>query len=117
MPHGENVEGATELEALRLGGQPQRELDQVGKDLVSLALEVVLGRPQGFVAERIHGLRDVARCEESLAQLFVRVPTLVGRGATQTDVLEIDLTDIERGKLRDHLAVHPPSTIRVWPVI
>ena len=46
------------LRRVGLGGQPQRELDEVGKDLVALALEVVLGRPQGVVAELVHGLGE-----------------------------------------------------------
>ena len=50
MPHRQHVERAAELQALRLGGEPQAELDQVGQALVAFVLEVVLGGPQRVVA-------------------------------------------------------------------
>jgi hypothetical protein len=51
MPHGQHVERAAELQPSRLGGEPQRELDEVREALVALVLEVMLGRPQRVVAE------------------------------------------------------------------
>jgi hypothetical protein len=46
VPHWQDIESAAEFEALRLGREPQPELNQVGQALVSLALEMVLGRPK-----------------------------------------------------------------------
>ena len=102
MPHGQDVERAAELEAARLRGEPQRELDQVREALVALALEVVLGRPQRVVAEVVHELRDVARGEERLAQPLVVIAPLVGRRALQPDVLELDLADVQHVEPFDH---------------
>ena len=116
MPHREHVEGASELEPPRLGREPQRELDEVRKHLVAFALEVMLGRPQGVVAEVVHQLGDVARREERLAQLVVGVATGVGRRPVQSDIFQIHLADVEHVESLDHLAVHPPSTTSVEPV-
>ena len=116
MPHREHVEGAAELEAPRLGGEPERELDEVREALVALVLEVVLGRPQSVVAEVVHQLGDVARGEERLAQPLVAVAPGVGRRALQPDVLQLELADVEHVDSLDHRAVHPPSITSVWPV-
>src|SRR2546421_4822224 len=116
MPHRQHVERATELESLGLRGQPQRELDEVREALVALALEVVLGRPQRVVPEGIHLLGDVLRRPEHLDEAIVAVAALVGGHARQTDVLELDLTDVQGVKSLDHRAVHPPSTTSVCPV-
>jgi len=45
VPHRQNIEGAAELEPLGLRREPQSELDQIGQALVTLPLEVMLGRP------------------------------------------------------------------------
>src|SRR5438105_1984362 len=65
---------------------------------------MMLRGPQHVEAEFVHGLRDVARREEGLAQLLVRIATLVGRRAGKPDVVELDLTDIEYVKFVDHRA-------------
>ena len=116
MPHGQDIEGAAELEALRLGGEPRAEEDQVGEDLVPLVLEVVLGRPQGVVAELVHVLGDVLRRLEGLDEPLVRIAALVGRSAVEADIVELDLPDVQRRELADHFALHPPSTTMVCPV-
>ncbi len=102
MPHRQHVEGAAELEPLGLGGEPQAELDQVGEDLVALALEVVLGGPQHVEAEVVHRAGDVARGEERLAQPLVRVAPVVRRRAVAADVVELDLADVEDVEFLDH---------------
>ena len=116
MPHGEHIEGAAELEALRLGGEPRAEEDQVGEDLVPLVLEVVLGRPQSVVAQLVHVLGNVLRRLEGLDETLVRVAALVGRGAVETHIVELDLSYVERRELGDHFALHPPSTTMACPV-
>ena len=105
MPHRQHIEGAAELEPLGLGGQPESELDQVGKDLVALALEMVLGRPQHVEAEVVHELRDVAGGPEGLPQPLVRIAPVVGRRAVEPDVVELDLADIQHVELLDHSVV------------
>ena len=102
VPHRQYVEGAAELQALGLGGEPQPELDQVGEDLVALALKMMLGRPQHVEAEFVHELSDVARGEERLGQLSVGIAPLVGGRAVDPDIVELDLTDVEDVKLLDH---------------
>ena len=94
MPHGEDVERTAELEATCLRGEPERELDQVREALVAFPLEVVLGRPQGVVAEVVHELGDVARRPEGLGELLVAIAAGVGRRALPSNVLELDLSDV-----------------------
>src|SRR5262245_33248629 len=117
MPHGQDVEGAPELEALGLRGKPRRVEDQVRDDLVALVLEVVLGRPQTVVAQLVHGPRHVPRREVGLGDALVRVAPRVGRRAAGADVVEIDLSHVERGELADHLALQPPSTTSACPLM
>jgi hypothetical protein len=81
MPHRQDVECAAELETLGLGGKPQSELDQVRQALVTLALEVMLSRPQHVVAEPIHGLRDIARRRKRLSQARIGIAPVVRRRA------------------------------------
>src|SRR5262249_14195502 len=116
VPHRQHVEGAAELEPLGLRGEPQRELDEVRKALVALALKMVLGRPQRVVAERVHLLGDVFGRPEDLREAIVGIATGVGGCARPPDVLELDLTDVQGVKSFDHRAVHPPSTTSVCPV-
>ena len=107
MPHRQHVERAPELQALGLGGEPQPELDQVRQALVALALEMVLGGPQGVEPEVIHGARDVARGLEYFAQPCVGVPPVVGRRAVTADIVELDLADVEDVEVLDHGDVLP----------
>jgi hypothetical protein len=65
---------------------------------------MVLGGPQHVEAELVHGLRDVARGEEGLAQALVRIAPLVRRRAVAPDIVELDLADIEHVKFLDHRA-------------
>src|SRR5215467_13030097 len=102
MPHRQNVKGATEFQAFGLGGEPQPELDQIREDLITFALKMVLGGPQHVETELIHELCDVARRVESFAQAFVRIAPLIRRRAFQTDILELDLADIQNVKFSYH---------------
>src|SRR5262249_51615127 len=107
---------AAEPEPPRLRREPERELDQVREDLVAFALEMMLRGPQSVVAEIVHQLGDVARREERLAQLGVVVAPGIGRGAPETDVLEVHLADPEHVEPLNHLAAHPPPTTSAEPV-
>ena len=102
VPHRQNIEGATELEPLGLRGEPQSELDQVGQALVTLALEVMLGRPQHVIAESVHQLCDVAGRGEDLPQPFGGVASFISGRAGPADVVELDLSDIEHVEVSDH---------------
>ena len=113
VPHRQDVEGAAELQAPGLGGEPQAELDQVGKDLVAFALEVMLGGPQHVEAELVHELGDVARGEEGLAQPLVRIAPVVGGRAVEPDMVELDLADIENVEFPDHVLVSGPIRKRL----
>src|SRR3954453_23390753 len=64
----------------------------------------MLRGPQHIEAELIHGLRDVARAEEGLAQPLVRIAPLVGRRAVHADIVELDLPDIEHVEFVDHVS-------------
>src|SRR5262249_1691055 len=92
-----------ELEPLGLGGEPQAKLDEIGEDLVALALEMVLGGPQRLEAELIHHAGDVARGEERFAQALVRVEAVIRRVAVAADVGELDLADVEDVEFLDHV--------------
>ena len=108
MPHGEDVEGAAELEPLGLGGEPRGQEDQVREDLVALPLEVVLRGPQAVEAELVHGPGDVPGREERLREPLVRVAPQVRGGAVAADPVELDLPDVEHRELRDHPASPRP---------
>ena len=56
IPHGGNIERAAELQVLGDVGQVNALEQEVGEALVAFALEVVLGEPQGMVAEAVGGL-------------------------------------------------------------
>ena len=102
MPHRQHVERAAELQALRLGGEPEAQLHQVGQALVALVLEVVLGGPQRVVATLVHDLGDVAGGEEDFGQALVGVAALVGGRAIEADMVEVDLADVEDVEAFDH---------------
>ena len=102
VPHRQDVEGATELQALGLGGKPEPELDQVREDFVALALEMMLGRPQHVEAELLHQPGDVARGEEGLGEPLVGIAPLVRRRAAEPDIVELDLADVKHMELVDH---------------
>src|SRR4029077_4538854 len=92
-----------------LGGQPQPELNQIGQALITLTLEMMLGRPEGVIAELVHLPRHIAGRPEYLAEPFVRIPAVVGRRALQADVVQFNLTDIECMKSFDHSVASPPQ--------
>src|SRR5579863_10434169 len=103
MPHRQDVKRAAEFQALGLGGEPQPKLNQVRKDLVALALEMMLRRPQHVEAELVHELGDVAGGEEGLTQPLIGIAPIVGRSAVEPDIVELDLPDIENVKFLDHV--------------
>jgi hypothetical protein len=103
MPHRQNVEGAAELQMLGLRGEPQAELHQVGQAFVALALKVVFRHPQRMVPELIHGLRHIAHGCKDFAQALAGIATVIGWGPIETDIVEIDLSDIKNMEAFDHV--------------
>ena len=102
MPGRGDVEGAAELESTRLACEVGAEQDQVRQDLVALALEVVLGHPQGVVAELVHRARDALGHRHALDQALVGVRALVRRGAVEADVVECDVADVQDREFLDY---------------
>ena len=68
VPHRQDVETATEFQALCLCREPQPELNQVGQAFVTLMLEMVLGGPQRVIALLVHDPRYIERRGENLGQ-------------------------------------------------
>ena len=95
VPRRQDVERAAQLEPLGLAREPGVEEDQVGEDLVALALEVVLCRPEAVEAELVHQLRQLLRRLVRLDQPLVWVPPLVRRLPIPADVFELDMADVE----------------------
>ena len=62
-------------------------------------------------------LRNVACGREGLAQALVGIAALVGRRAVETDIVELDLADIENVEVSDHASFPPGSTARVALVL
>src|SRR5262245_46534100 len=69
-------------------------------------------RPQHVVAEAVHVLRDIAHGRKDLPQALVGVTPIVGRRAGYSDIVELDLADIEDVEVSDHRAF-PPSRLTV----
>ena len=55
MPGGDDVEGAADLDALRAMGEVHGQHRDIGDALVPFVLEVVLGEPQGLIAQGVGG--------------------------------------------------------------
>jgi hypothetical protein len=104
VPHWQDIESAAEFEALRLGREPQPELNQVGQALVSLALEMVLGRPKSVIAELIHQLSDIASRPKYLGEPIIRIAAIVCWRAFTADVVQFDLANVEYMEPFDHFA-------------
>src|SRR5262245_44738318 len=65
---------------------------------------MMLRRPQHVVAEAVHVLRDIAHGRKNLPQALVGIATIVGRRAGYSDIVELDLADIEDVEVSDHRA-------------
>ena len=78
------------------------ELNQIGQALITLTLEMMLGRPKGIITQLVHFLGHIAGRPKYLAEPLVRIPAVVCRRALQADVVQFDLADIECMKSFDH---------------
>ena len=105
MPHRQHVEAAAEFQSFRLRGEPEAKLDQVRQALIAFVLEVVLGGPQRVVAGFVHHAGDAARGPEHLGEAIVGIAAVVGGRALETDIVEVDLPDIQDVEAFDHLGI------------
>jgi hypothetical protein len=81
MPLRHHVEHLAETQPLGLLGQVQTEEDQVGRDLVALVLEVMLGEPHRVVAEAVHRAGPVQQVVVAGDHVVVAVAPVDGRRA------------------------------------
>ena len=78
MPGGHDVEGAADLDALGAMGEVHGQHRNVGDALVSFVLKVVLGEPQGLVAQRVGGAGECDGGGERFDQPVIGIPPVVG---------------------------------------
>ena len=95
VPHGSDVEAAAELEALSQVREVDGQQYAVGDALVSLALEVVLGGPEGVVARPVQDPGYRLGLVEHLGQALVRQPPVVDGRRVEPDLLEVDVTGVQ----------------------
>jgi hypothetical protein len=74
VPLRHDVEHLAEAQLLRPGGGVHPEHDEVGRHLVALVLEVVLGEPHGVVAQAVGRLRPVEHVLVAGQHVGVAVP-------------------------------------------
>ncbi len=91
MPHRRDVEAAADIETPGEVGEVQRHHHDVGDALVAFALEMMLGHPEGVVAETVHELRHALRLVEDGGELLVRIAPLVGGRRVLAHVAKVDV--------------------------
>ena len=91
MPHRRDVEAAADPEVLGLVREVQRHHQHVRDALRALALEVVLGHPEGVVAVAVHHLGHGLGLGERGRQVLVGIAALVDRRAAIADVVEVGM--------------------------
>src|SRR5260370_9204923 len=99
----------------RLAGQPWPKLNQIWQALITLPLEMMLGRPEGVIAQLVHFPGHVAGRPEYLAEPLVRIPAAVCRRPLHADVVQFDLADLECMKPFFHLVRFTPQTLKQAP--
>src|SRR5438445_12176995 len=68
---------------------------------------MMLGHPEGVIAEPVHALGVGHRLVQHTGQFLVRIPAVVDRGAGVARVLQIDRAVVGAVEFRNHWA--PPS--------
>jgi hypothetical protein len=81
--------------------------NEIGNALVSLALKMVLGQPQGIKAEFVHKHRHLFSHSEAFHETLVGIQASVGRRPISADIFKFNLTHIEDGKMLDHVLCSP----------
>ena len=77
MPHGDDIESGAKLELAGHAGEVDAEEGEVGEDLVSFALEVVLGGPEAVKAELVHVDRQLLGMAIRTDEMIVGVTAVV----------------------------------------
>ena len=102
VPHGSDIEPATELDPLRQVTQVHGEHENVRNALVTLPLEVVLSQPHRIETAVVESLGNSLCLLEYARQPFVREPTIVDRKSVEADVVQIDVSCEETPELGNH---------------
>src|SRR5262249_191390 len=72
-----------------------RQNQEVGDALIAFVLKMMLGEPQGLVAEGVHLFGDRLGLFEDARQVLVRIAPLVGRCAILAAIRQIDMAGID----------------------
>ena len=110
VPHGIDVEAATELEGLGQVGQVDEQQQQVGDALVPFPLEMVFSGPEDVVAQPVHGQGNGLGLVEHRGQVLVGQPAIVYGGAVPSHVVQVHMTGEQATELRYHS--YPPKRDR-----
>ena len=102
VPHGHDVEAATDLDVLGDAGEVHRHHQEIRDALRTFRLEVVLGHPERIVAEPVHGLGVLFGLVEGAGQLLVRVVAVIDRCAEIAAILHIDGADVGAVEILEH---------------
>ena len=102
VPHRGDVEAAAELDVPGQVCQVQRRHQDIGDALVAFVLEMMLGHPEGVVAQPIHQLRHRLGLVEDRRQLFVGKPAVVHRGAGIAGILHVDVPGKQTVEFGNH---------------
>ena len=68
---------------------------EVGQAFVAFALEVVLGEPQGVIAEAVGGLGYLVGDGEGGGEVLVGEKAVVGGGARVAEIIDVDVACVE----------------------
>jgi hypothetical protein len=117
MPHRRDVEAAANADVLGDVAEVEGQHEHVGDALVPLALEVVLGQPEGIVARAVHELGNGLALGKHRGQVLVGEPAIVRRRAVQPLVVQIDVAREQAAKPRDHDEIPPASGVACGPIM
>ena len=102
MPHGSDVESASETQAFGHVRQMDDEHQQVGDALVSLGLEVMLSHPERIVAVLVQGLCDGYALVKRRGQVFVGIGAVVDRDSAVANVVHVHVARVQAVEGGDH---------------
>ena len=102
VPHGNDIEATPELDPPRQVRQVHRQHQDVRYDLISFALEVVLGQPEHVVARAVHQGGDGGGLVEDRHQLLVRQPALVHGRGVQAMPIEVHVAGVQATEASNH---------------
>src|SRR4051794_25499955 len=64
----------------------------------------MLGGPQRMITGLVHHSRDAARGPEYLREAVIGVAPVIGGGSLKSDIVQVDLADIQDVEAFDHAA-------------